>query len=255
MMHEAQLHENNCFITLTYDDEHLPHLNSLVLKHFQDFMKRLRRKYPYKIRLFHCGEYGDINGRPHYHACLFGHDFMDKYLWSERDSICLYRSVALEQLWPLGFSTIGQVTFDSAAYCARYITKKVNGKRAERHYSVWDYEETGEFLGFLLPEYCTQSRGGRTKEGENLGGLGREWYKKFKSDVFPADEVIMRGYPMRPPKFYDGLYEIEDQNSFGRVKRTRKKNASKHAADQTPARLKVRETVHKTKLKLLPRSV
>ena len=52
MMHEASQYENNCFITLTYDNEHLPPDGSLQLSHFQDFFKRFRKKFvpkcPYK---------------------------------------------------------------------------------------------------------------------------------------------------------------------------------------------------------------
>ena len=73
--HEAQLHSDNCFITLTYDNAHLPSDFSLDKKHFSDFMKRYRKKFGPNIRYFHCGEYGSKFGRPHYHACIFNHDF------------------------------------------------------------------------------------------------------------------------------------------------------------------------------------
>lgn len=253
-VHEAQLHRWNSFITLTYAEAHLPELGSLVLRDFQLFMKRLRKSCRHRIRFFHCGEYGDLNGRPHYHACLFGHDFLDKYLWSERDGIKLYRSPKLETLWGLGFATIGEVTFESAAYCARYITKKVTGEKADNHYLVYD-PETGEIFGHRLPEYCTMSRGGRGKDEENLGGLGSAWYKKFNTDVYPSDEVIIRGRPMRPPRFYDAIYENENPTDFERVKRQRKKAGQLGAADQTPGRLLVRESVHLKKSKLLVRKV
>ena len=80
-VHESQLYEKNCFITLTYNNDFIPPGNTLVVKHFQDFMKRLRKKYGDGIRFFHCGEYGEKTGRPHYHAILFNHDFDDKYYW------------------------------------------------------------------------------------------------------------------------------------------------------------------------------
>ena len=80
-VHESSLHEHNCFITLTYNDENLPLNGSLDLKHFQDFMKRLRKKVSVPIRYFHCGEYGSRLQRPHYHLLLFGLDFPDKKFW------------------------------------------------------------------------------------------------------------------------------------------------------------------------------
>ena len=74
-----------------------------------------------------CGEYGDKLGRPHYHAIIFGVTFVDKKLWSIRRGNNLYRSATLEKLWPYGFSSIGTVNFETAAYVARYVTKKITG--------------------------------------------------------------------------------------------------------------------------------
>jgi len=100
MMHEASLHQDNCFITLTYDNEHLPKNASLVKRDFQLFMKRLRKAYPaVRIRFFHCGEYGEQYGRPHYHAILFGFDFPDKYFLGKRNQFPVWRSASLERLW------------------------------------------------------------------------------------------------------------------------------------------------------------
>ena len=97
-VHEASLHEHNCFITLTYDDDHLPMNNSLDLRDFQLFMKRLRFKFGNGIRYYHCGEYGDNYRRPHYHACLFNFDFADKKIWKCDKKNKLYRSHDLEQV-------------------------------------------------------------------------------------------------------------------------------------------------------------
>ena len=137
--HEAQMHEKNCFITLTFSDEHLPEDRSVDVRHFQLFMKRLRKRYGDGIRFFHCGEYGDHFGRPHYHACIFNHDFEDKKIWKQSGSgEIIYRSASLEELWPYGYSSVGEVTFESAAYVARYITKKVTGDPAQEHYEYID---------------------------------------------------------------------------------------------------------------------
>lgn len=191
---EASLWTKNCFITLTYDDEHLPENGTLVKKHFQDFMKRLRKKYGEGIRFFHCGEYGSKGGRPHYHACLFNFDFPDKYFFrisrSEHGAGSpLYRSPSLEKLWTFGFSTIGEVTFESAAYVARYVLKKITGKAAKDVYL------------HKIPEYVTMSR---------KPGIAKPWYDKFKFDVYPLDTIVIRGNKkVRPPKYFDNCLDDE----------------------------------------------
>ena len=107
--HEASLHDRNCFITLTYNDKFLPKDRSLYYPHFQKFMKRLRKKFGDGIKFYMCGEYGDQFGRPHFHACIFNHDFSDKVFWKYSSAsnkfgrkgaqIPLYRSNDLEELW------------------------------------------------------------------------------------------------------------------------------------------------------------
>jgi len=74
-MHEASLYERNCFITLTYSDEFLPNDRSVNVRHFQLFMKKLRKRFGPNIRFYHCGEYGEKTSRPHYHALLFNFDY------------------------------------------------------------------------------------------------------------------------------------------------------------------------------------
>ncbi|AZL82807.1 replication initiator protein [Apis mellifera associated microvirus 8] len=243
-MHEAQMHKDNCFITLTYAPEHLPSDRSLHLDHFQKFMKRLRKKFGSGIRFYHCGEYGSTYGRPHYHACIFGFDFADKKLWKIVNNERLYTSLALEKLWPYGFSTVGTVTFESAAYVARYILKKVNGDAAAKHYERID-PNTGEVFR-LKPEYTTMSR---------RPGIGSTWFDKYHSDVYPHDRVVVRSKCMRPPKFYDTRYEILDPEGFDSVKQNRQLNALKHVDNNTPDRLEVRERVQKIALQRLPRNL
>lgn len=237
-MHEARMHDRNCFITLTYDGKNLPTDGSLVKWHFQDFMKRLRRSLePTRIRFFHCGEYGDRLGRPHYHACIFGYDFPDRELFSVRDDVRLYTSEFLAERWSHGFCTVGDFTFDTAAYVARYCLKKVNGKAAFEHY----VNENGVLL---TPEYCTMSR---------RPGIGADWFAKFGDDVFPWDEVIHEGRPIRPPRYYFDKYQLEDLEGSERVKAVRLEKAIRMAKDSTPARLRARETVKKAQFKQLKR--
>lgn len=239
--HEASLYDDNAFITLTYDDDNLPDDRSLRVRDFQLFMKRLRKEYGAGIRFYHCGEYGETYGRPHYHACLFNHDFPDKYPWFQSKSgEMVYRSESLEELWPMGICSTGGVTFKSAAYCARYIMKKVTGDMADDHYLD---PETGVIR---KPEYTTMSR---------RPGIGKAWFEQFKSDVYPHDFVVMNDQKVRPPKYYDGLYELDHKQSFRKIKARRKANSAQHADNNTPERLKVREKVQDARLSKLHRSL
>lgn len=191
LVHEGSLHSEKCFLTLTYDADHLPADGSLDVSEFQRFIKRLRKRIsPTRVRFFHCGEYGERLGRPHYHCILFGFSFPDKVLFRRGSdpSLNLYTSRFLSELWPLGFSTVGQVTFESSAYVARYVVKKWFGPGADEHYQG------------RKPEYTTMSR---------RPGIGSAWIEKFESDVFPADEVVLRGRKMAPPKFYRQRYEMK----------------------------------------------
>lgn len=248
-VHESELYDRNCFITLTYNDACLPDNYSLVKRDFQLFMKRLRRKYwngkkSEAIRFYACGEYGEKTQRPHYHACLFNHDFDDKCLFTVRDDVRLYVSEELQALWPYGFSTIGDVTFESAAYVARYILKKMTGEGAARHYETVD-ETTGEVFE-RVPEFTLMSR---------RPGIGRGWLDRFSSDVYPSDEVVIRNRRMKPPKYYDRIFEAADMAGYRDIRGARVRRAKEHAEDNTPERRRVRERVALANVKRLPRSV
>lgn len=240
-MHEASCHEDNCFITLTYDDDHLPDDGSLRKRDFQLFMKRLRKRFPGRFfRYYHCGEYGDKLARPHYHACLFGFDFPDKVSFKELpDGGVLYTSEILEAAWQYqGFCTVGAVTFESAAYVARYCTKKITGKPAIDHY-------VDKATGVLRqPEYTTMSRS---------RGIGRDWFDSFSGDVFPWDEVILAGKSVKPPRFYDSRYQLEDPEGYECMKASRMEKAKRMAKDCTPERLEAREKVKLAQFGMLKR--
>jgi len=255
-VHEASQHEDNCFITLTYAPACLPANASLVLKDFQDFFKRFRKQFVWnkigpleqfkvrQIRFFHCGEYGEKYERPHYHAVIFGFDFPDKvefHPWDAkrakrlRDAgMKVYWSEYLARLWPFGTHEIGTVTFESAAYVARYITKKVTGENAAGWY------------GDRRPEYTTMSR---------RPGIGAAWFKKFHDDVFPSDEVVMRGFKLKAPRFYGSLYELTNPAEFADIKRRRKSEARLRRDDNTPERLEVKENVKLAQFSQLKRSL
>ncbi len=245
-MHEAQMHTQNCFITLTYDDAHLPSDRSLHYRDFQLFIKRLRKRYPgRRIRYYMAGEYGENFGRPHWHACIFGLDFDDKKLWKRTAAnSVLYRSKDLELLWPFGYSSIGDVTFESAAYVARYIMKKVTGKNAAEHYQEID-PDTGEITN-RTPEFTKMSL---------KPGIGYEWYKQYTSDVYPHDYVVVRGKKVKPPKYYDKKYKIDNPYEFDELLYIREKSSKLNYADNTPERLLVKEQVAKAKLQKLKRNL
>ena len=245
-MHEASLYKDNCFITLTYDDQHLPEDYSLHYDDFQKFMKRTRKKYTgRKIRFYMAGEYGENFGRPHFHACIFNLDFEDKYLWQKTETGSkIYRSKILEELWPFGYSSIGEVNFQSAAYVARYIMKKVTGDMADQHYEEVNFT-TGEIIQ-RKPEFNKMSL---------KPGIGYKWYEKFKDDVYPHDYVIVNGKKCKPPKFYDKKYADDYPYEFDQLQWDREKKAKAQVFDNTPERLLVKEEVLKAKLSRLKRKL
>lgn len=231
-VHEASLHENNTFITLTYKTEKIPAGWTLDLRDFQLFMKRLRKKYGAGIRFFHCGEYGEKHARPHYHACLFGHEFSDKKYHKTENGHKLYTSKELTELWPNGYHLIGALTFQSAAYVARYIMKKVTGKDAESHYDG------------RAPEYITMSR---------RPGIAQGWLDRFTTDVYPDDFIVINGKKMRPPRYYDRQYEITNYCDFEIIKKKRKLKAEENKENNTSERLRVRELVKTKSIQQLKR--
>lgn len=146
-LHEAKMHAENSFITLTYNDANLPADGSLNYKHFQDFMKRYRKSLGKPIRFFMCGEYGEQQERPHYHAIIFGHKPSDLLLYKTNgNGNQTYTSDYLTNLWGMGYVVVGDVTRQSAGYVARYCLKKVTGDRAEAHYG----HRTPEFARMSL---------------------------------------------------------------------------------------------------------
>ena len=223
-VHEAQYHSENCFLTLTFDDDHLDPDGSLQKRDFVLFMKRLRKyfdTYGKKIRFFHCGEYGAKHERPHHHCIIFGADFPDKVLWTVSCGFPLYRSAALEQLWPFGFSSIAGVSFESCAYVARYVTKKINGELADEHYHG------------RQPEYVTMSR---------MPGIGYQWLMDHP-EIYNYDEVIIRnGIKCKPPRYYDKIFDSIAPDYMKVIKDNRKLKAEiNDEKNRIPNRLSQKE--------------
>lgn len=234
VMHEAQMHDQNCFITLTYNEAH--YQPGLLYRHFQLFMKRLRKHAKKPVRFYMCGEYGDQNGRPHFHACLFGWSPADQVLFKALPSgSSLFTSKTLEGLWPFGYSTVGTLTLESAAYVARYVMKKVTGPGADSHY--WSLNpNTGELVQ-IEPEFNKMSL---------KPGIGRPWYERYKSDIYPDGTCVVNGLKMKPPPYYEHIYKNEDPFAyealaFKRLGKTNKK-------EQTPERRHARHVVTKARL-------
>lgn len=256
MLDEGRLYKENCFITLTYADEHLPENANLNLDDFQKFMKRLRKYYePRKIRFFHCGEYGanvpekpkhlkqygiSPLGRPHYHAILFNLDFRDKILLEEKNGYSLYYSPTLQTIWPLGFNTVAELSADTAMYTARYVTKKINGDKAEDHYKRL-YPDTGLIVD-VEPEYTTMSR---------KPGLGSDYYAKYKNDMYPKDFVTEKGKKYRIPTYYDKKLEVDDEKLFNLIKQKRRQAADEEKMkDDSLRRLSAKVRIQKSKTNL-----
>lgn len=230
-MHEAKLYERNCFITLTYRDEDVPAGGTLVPEHYVLFMKKLRWRFGAGIRFFHCGEYGEKFGRPHHHALLFNHSFDDKVKLGDSNGRPLWRSNELDKLWSFGFCSIGECTFESASYVARYTMKK--------------YGKTDSDYGGRVKEYLTMSR---------RPGIGRGWLDKYYSDVFPRDEVVINGRLCKPPRYYDSVCEERAPTVMERIKRKRRV-AGALDPDGTGRRLLEREVVKNAAISTLSRKL
>lgn len=207
---------------------------------------------PQKLRFYHAGEYSDFpKRRPHYHACVLGLDFSkDRILDQEtKEGFSLYTSKTLDDLWKLGHCWIGDISFESAAYVARYMMKKITGPNSELYYKHLD-KRTGEVVN-LKPEYTTQSR---------RPGLAKKWIEKYWPEVYGnrkhlKDYIVINGRKMRPPKYYDNYLETIDPYHLKLIKAKRIKESLKHEADNTPDRLAAKERCALAQFKQLVRGL
>ena len=176
--HEAYMHRQNSFITLTYSDEHIPKDGKLNYFHFQLFMKRLRKVAGLDIGFFMCGEYGETTGRPHYHACVFGYDFPDKVKVRTNDNGDeIWSSESLTEIWGLGHTELGSVTRQSAGYVARYVLKK-------------QHPDAPQGFQKMSLKYA----------------IGKKFVEKFYKDIFvhARGSVIMSGgVKCKVPRYYE----------------------------------------------------
>lgn len=238
-MHEKRMHSMSSFLTLTYDDDHLPLGQTLVLDDLQRFMKRLRKVTGNGLRFYACGEYGELNLRPHYHVLLFNYDFDDKSRISllAKSGNALYTSKVLSGLWTDGFSCVGDVSFDSCAYVARYVMKKRMGEP--------NGERSCRFTGIVaLPEFTVMSR---------RPGLGTGYLEKYGDELLIHDSVVFSGREMRPPRFYDAKLALRDPVRMDAIKVERSRNIK--PSENTTKRLRVREVCAEAALSLKGRSL
>jgi len=239
-VHEAKMWDQNCFLTLTYDNDNVPKDGSLIKKDIQNFMKKLREHERRKngktqIRHYLCGEYGDVGNRPHYHVCLFNHDFQDKQpsdiaklknRFSKYDGeYRTYLSEELDDLWKNGFSSIGPLTFETAAYTARYVTKKIGGPKAKDHYNG------------KTPEFSMMSR---------RPGIGATFYQKYKKDMQSIDKVIIKkGLQTSVPRYYNKLWEKEKPEQYSVIRERRIKKTEPFTFKHLKKLDTIREINHK----------
>lgn len=235
-VHEAQLHDENCFVTLTYDDKHLPFNMSVSIRDLQLFMKRLRKELSYygrKVRFLACGEYGSRNGRPHYHLLLFGMCPVCDVA-GHVGNLAYYSSPLIAKLWPYGFNVVGSLTEKSAAYVARYTVKKAKTLNGER--------EDGR-----TPEFITCSR---------RPGLGAGWIEKYFPDVYNYDYVVLKdGSKARPPHYYDRWLSLNNEKLYERIKKERQLYAESHVPDLSSLHIKTIEEIMEIRAKKLVRNL
>lgn len=208
---------------------------SLQPRDLQLFTKRLnestRRRFGVGVRYYACGEYGDKTNRPHYHIAVFGEDFADdRRKWKvTHGGHQLWRSSRLKELWPYGTADIGELTFESAAYIARYVMKKKNGRLADTHYKRTNADGVDYWLE---PEFARMSRG---------RALGSAWIETYLTSVYPHDRVIIRNKRSKPPRAYDIYLKNTDQAMHDLVKAARE--AAINPESVTPERLRAGEAI------------
>ena len=239
LMKERACHERVSFLTLTYDDAHLPEGGSLVKRDVALFHKRLHnrllRDRDYGIRFYYSGEYGETYGRPHYHSIIFGFDFPDKqfYKRNSRDEP-IFVSEFCRELWPFGRNGIGDVTFESCAYVAGYVTDKITVGHDDRSRAKFEakygrYDSEGRFFT-VLPEFSGMSR---------RPGIGKPWFDRYAAETYRDDGVVVSGKFVRPPRYFDNLFDEIDSERLSMLKKERRRSARGLTSRQSFAREKI----------------
>lgn len=178
LIQESDSWASTVFLTLTYDDAHLPADGGLHKDDLQKFFKRLRRDLAYedrKIRYYACGEYGDRGFRPHYHAIVFGLSLTDsdKQIVMDNWLLCDWSVPGIRK------GSFGTATYDSFSYVTGYIQKKYTGELGKQRY------------GLLTPPFqvCSQ-------------GLGKEFALANKQQILEDKFVRCHGVKQNIPRYY-----------------------------------------------------
>lgn len=238
IINEATLYKHNYFITFTYDDDHINIRDEKIDENgkkwendgswggdlepdeFTKFIKKLRmqweRHHNHKgIRYFYCGEYGsdEKTARPHYHAILFNFPIYDISNPKIKDGKEHFNSKEIEKLWEKGKIDIVEVNFDTAAYVARYTMKKVNGELGKEYYA-----KKGQ-----TKEYVRMSR---------KPGIGKQYYEAHKEDIYTTDSLLSLRkngdvIELKPPAYYDKLFDLEYPAMMDSIKEDRKEKGKK----------------------------
>lgn len=246
-VHESMLHDKNCFVTLTFDDEHLPINKSLNKAYMSSWLKRFRKKFGEGIRFLMCGEYGEKFKRPHYHILFYNFDFPDRKFWTTRHGQIYYRSPMLEEIWRdacagegNGYSVIGDVSFESSAYVSRYVTKKFKSP---------DDEEVKKYYNGREPEFLHMSR---------MPGLGYDFIvKNYKQILGNGYVVLPNGHKAPVPLYYSNIVKDYDPGVYEKFKLDRLKymlENYKEVDDETQQRQEALEELQNLKLDTLVRS-
>jgi len=192
-----------------------------------------------RIKTTGCAEYGENFERPHFHLLVFNFDFPDKTFhmmrsndWSDQEWPT-YTSPLLSKLWPYGFHEIGTLTEESAAYVARYVTKKISGKKAEEHYDGRPPERL----------VC------------NSKGIGLRWLHQYKNEILRNDSVMWKHREMKMPRYYEKKLETLEPLRYVTLKENRKEAIKEIDLDSTKQRLLDRDECLKAKAQRLKRSL
>lgn len=243
IMHECQMHEDNQYITLTYDEEHIPWDHGLHHSHWQTFMRRLRKATPEKLRFYMCGEYGDLHSRPHFHCIVNNLKLPDLIHTGVSEGNKIYTSAIIADAWQRqGNVYIGEtVTRAVALYVAGYMLKD-SDKQWKNNWE-WPNKITGEMHARKKP-YCQMS---------THPGIGKPWLDKYFADVFPHDSVNVGGKEHPTPKYYRRILERVDPELHDALKEKRVAVtlSKQFRKEQRPKRLAVRakcaERIHGNK--------
>lgn len=233
--HELFYWDNAVFLTLTYDNDHLP--IEISKRELQLFIKRVRKDKD--IKYYACGEYGDQTYRPHYHLILFGMSRKDFDQIGYSYGKLLYST----KYWTKGNIFIGNVTYNSARYVAKYIYKKYNGKYAKEYYGTLQkpFQLVSQGIGLrwcldnvqrILDYGYINANGSKRsvpryyiKKLEDIYTLEIDRYKREKKDYARIESILARLDLIK-----QGLTKDEVESRFAAKRKEREKTLARKLA-------------------------